>query len=244
MNVKLYVRATREYEIFNDIDFKWSDGVGNDFPRLSVRTRKELVTFGVPEEIKVDENGVIGGGQHLTPAQVHKLVEQRGDDVVFLDGRNAFESRTGRFRNAVIPNTTTTPDFVRELESGKFDHLKNRPVITYCTGGIRCEVLSVIMKNRGFTDVYQIKGGIVRYAEAYQDRGLWEGSLYVFDRRLKMNFGKKNRVLGTCDYCDGPTDSFFNCEILTCRIKILVCETCESKYETVRCVNCRDLVKV
>ena len=195
-NVKLYVRETREYTPFKDIDFKWSEGTGNDFPRLRVRVRDEIVTFGVPEEIKVTENGVLGGGTHLTPVQVNQLVEERGDDVVFFDGRNAFEARIGRFRNAIVPDTETTPDFVRELESGKYDHLKDRPVITYCTGGIRCEILSVIMKNRGFREVYQIQGGIVRYAEQYRDKGLWEGSLYVFDERLRVEYGKNDKILG------------------------------------------------
>jgi UPF0176 protein len=244
MNVKLYVRATREYEPFKDIDFKWSDGIGNDFPRLSVRVREEIVTFGVPDEIVVDENGIVGGGQHLTPAEVNALVEQHGDDVAFFDGRNAFESRIGRFKNAIVPDTVTTPDFVRELESGKFDHLKDKPVVTYCTGGIRCEILSVIMKNRGFKDVYQIQGGIVRYAEAYRDKGLWEGSLYVFDNRLKLEYGKEELLLGSCDYCSAPTNDFHNCEILTCRTRILVCSDCITTHEAVRCHGCRDLAEV
>ncbi len=244
MNVKLYVRSTREYEPFKDIDFKWSDGVGNDFPRLSVRVREEIVTFGVPDEIVVNENGIVGGGQHLTPAEVNALVEQRGDDVAFFDGRNAFESRIGRFKNAIVPDTVTTPDFVRELESGKFDHLKDKPVVTYCTGGIRCEILSVIMKNRGFKEVYQIQGGIVRYAEAYRDKGLWEGSLYVFDNRLKLEYGKEEQLLGSCDYCSAPTNDFHNCEILTCRTRILVCSDCMTAHAAVRCHGCRDLAEV
>lgn len=238
--VKLYVRETREYEVFKDIDFKWSKGHGNDFPRLRVKVRDEIVSFGVPDELKVSHDGVIGTGVHLTPLEVNKLVELRGDDVVFFDGRNEFESRIGRFKNAVIPDTKTTPDFVKELESGKYDYLKNRAVITYCTGGVRCEVLSLIMKNRGFQEVYQIKGGIVRYAEQYRDKGLWEGSLYVFDERLRIEYGKNNNVLGECDYCDEPTNDFFNCETLTCRKRILVCSPCVELSGVPSCQDCRD----
>ena len=238
MDVKLYVRETREFEAFKDIDFKWSEGIGNDFPRLSVRVRNEIVTFGVPDEIKVNENGIIGGGQHLSPREVNQLVEERGDDVVFFDGRNAFEARIGRFKNAIVPDTRTTPDFVRELESGKYDHLKDRPIVSYCTGGVRCEVLSAIMKNRGFTEVYQIKGGIVRYAEEYRDKGLWEGSLYVFDARLRMEFGKEEKILGQCDFCSAPTNDFYNCKNLSCRTRILVCSSCATDDEPT-CLNCR-----
>ena len=231
MDVKLYVRETREFGAFRDIDFKWSEGNGDDFPRLRVRVRDEIVTFGVPDEIKVDENGIIGGGTHLSPRAVNDLVEQRGDDVVFFDGRNAFEARIGRFKNAVVPDTRVTPDFVRELESGRYDHLKDKPVVTYCTGGIRCEVLSVIMKNRGFREVYQIEGGIVRYAEQYRDKGLWEGSLYVFDGRLRVEYGKEEKLLGSCDFCAQPTNDFFNCRVLSCRTRILVCSDCNGDEE-------------
>lgn len=238
MDVKLYVRETREFEAFKNIDFKWSEGLGDDFPRLSVRVRDEIVTFGVPDEINVDENGIIGGGTHLSPHEVNALVEERGDDVVFFDGRNAFEARIGRFKNAIVPDTRVTPDFVRELESGKYDHLKGKPIVTYCTGGIRCEVLSAIMKNRGFQEVYQIEGGIVRYAEQYRDKGLWEGSLYVFDARLKVEYGKEEKILGSCDFCAEPTNDFYNCQVLSCRTRILVCSNCSTDDEPL-CPNCR-----
>lgn len=237
--VKQYVRTMREYAPFHGIDFKWSDGAGDDFPRLRVRVRDEIVTFGVPDEIRVDANGIVGGGTHLTPRQVNELVEQRGDDVVFLDGRNAYEARIGRFRGAIVPDVATTPDFVRELESGRYDHIKDRPIVTYCTGGIRCEVLSMVMKNRGFREVYQIEGGIVRYAEQYRDKGLWEGSLYVFDGRIRLDYGRDPQLLGNCDYCGDATNDFHNCEPAECRTRILVCPQCLAANPQPRCTGCR-----
>ena len=237
--VKKYIRVMREYQAFADIDFKWSDGEGNDFPRLAVRVRDEIVTFGVPNEIVVNENGIVGGGQHLTPEQVNELVEDRGDDVVFFDGRNEFEARIGRFRNAVVPNISTTPDFVKELESGKYDHLKEKPIVTYCTGGIRCEVLSVIMKNRGFKEVYQIDGGIVRYGETFRNKGLWEGSLYVFDKRLKLEFADDYTVIGSCQSCGTSENHFYNCDVSTCRTRILLCDSCiEASGRSILCPDC------
>lgn len=237
--VKKYIRVMREYQAFADIDFKWSDGEGHDFPRLAVRVRDEIVTFGVPNEIVVNENGIVGGGQHLTPEQVNELVEDRGDDVVFFDGRNEFEARIGRFRNAVVPNISTTPDFVKELESGKYDHLKEKPIVTYCTGGIRCEVLSVIMKNRGFKEVYQIDGGIVRYGETFRNKGLWEGSLYVFDKRLKLEFADDYTVIGSCQSCGTSENHFYNCDVSTCRTRILLCDSCiEASGRSILCPDC------
>lgn len=233
--LKKYVRATKEFPGFGKIDFKWSEGTGEDFPRLSVKTRKELVAFASPDEIKVDKSGVTNGGKHLKPAEVNKLVEERGDEVVFFDGRNAFEAKIGKFKNAIVPETDTTHDFIRELESGKYDHLKDKPIVTYCTGGIRCEILSAAMINRGFQEVFQIQGGIVRYGETFKDKGLWEGSLYVFDERMTMDFSDETKVIGECEACSGPTKNFVNCANLGCKDLVLLCESCAEKPENLVC---------
>jgi UPF0176 protein len=235
--IKKYIRATKRYLPFKNIDFKWSEGTGSDFPRLSIKVRDELVAFGVPDEIVVDESGVRGGGVHLSPDEVDQMVQTRGDDVVFFDGRNEFETAIGRFKNAVVPGIKTTHDFINEIESGKYDDLKNRPVITYCTGGIRCEILTVVMKNRGFSEVYQIDGGIVRYGEQKRDEGLWEGSLYVFDERQSIVFSDRARVLGECETCGQPTDHYINCRNLECRALLLQCPLCA---EVVSASDCQE----
>jgi UPF0176 protein len=235
--LKKYVRATKSYPGFKRIDFKWSESSGNDFPRLRVRIRDELVAFGNPEELIVDENGVVGGGVHLRPEEVEMLVTERGNEVVFFDGRNAFEAKIGKFHNAVIPNVSTSRDFVKEIESGKYDHLKNSPIVTYCTGGIRCEVLSLVMKNRGFKEVYQIKGGIVRYGHKFGDSGLWEGSLYTFDARMKMDFTDNSKIIGECEKCLRPTKQFYNCAEVTCHELVLLCESCATDDVNKNCVR-------
>lgn len=239
INVKRYLRKTREFAGFTAMDVKWSmgtgidaDGFSMDFPRLSVKVREEIVSFGVPHEIAVDGNGVIGGGTKLTPDALDALVAERGDKVVFLDGRNAFEAEIGRFRNAIIPDVRTTNDFISELESGKYDHLKDKPVVTYCTGGIRCEVLTPLMKARGFSEVYQLDGGVVRYGEARGNSGLWEGSLYVFDQRTSIDFAPGAAILGTCVACADSTNGIMNCVDLSCREKLVVCVNCNNQQIT------------
>ena len=231
--MKTYVRKTKQYAPFADIDFKWSPGSGFDdsggsldFPRLSVKVRDEIVTFGAPEELRVDESGVVGGGARLKPGELHKLVSERGDDVVFFDGRNAFEAEIGRFRNAVVPDVETTRDFVAELDAGRYDHLKDKPVVTYCTGGIRCEVLSSLMRSRGFDEVYQLDGGIVRYGETFGNTGLWEGSLYVFDGREATTFGRDAAVIGQCGVCGDATERLVNCDDASCRRRTVLCAGC------------------
>jgi UPF0176 protein len=233
--VKKYLRRTREYAPFAELDAKWSEGTGNDFPRLRVRVRDELVSFGAPGELRVDERGVLGGGRKLSPTQLHDLVASRGDDVAFFDGRNAFEAAIGRFRDAVVPDVKSTREFVAQLDSGRFDHLKNRPVVTYCTGGIRCEVLSALMVQRGFGEVYQLEGGIARYGEAFGDRGLWEGSLYVFDNRVSVPFSPDAVEIGICHRCGGPTGAMHNCDVPGCREQLVTCAGCAADDEPVRC---------
>lgn len=239
--LKKYVRKTKDYPAFAGLDVKWSSGTGLDeegltldFPRLSVRVRDEIVSFGAPGELRVDESGVVGGGVHLSPGALHDLVAERGDDVVFFDGRNAFEAEIGRFRGAIVPDVETTHDFIAELDSGKYDHLKGKPVVTYCTGGIRCEVLSSLMTARGFGEVYQLDGGIVRYGESFGSTGLWEGSLYVFDGRESVPVGRDPKVIGRCTVCDTPTTRMVNCADDACRNRVVLCAGCGESVECAR----------
>lgn len=225
-SLRMYKSEMNKSVIFKGITYKWSDASNTPFPRLSIKVKPELVAFDKPDEITVDETGVVGGGIHLKPEKLHELVEEYGDDVVFFDGRNAYEAAVGKFKNAIVPDTRTTRDFVTELESGKYDDIKNKKVVTYCTGGIRCEALSVLMKNRGFEDVYQMDGGIVKYGEKYGDEGLWEGSLYIFDDRMNHNFSDNPAVIGECVHCLGKTSNYENCAEVSCNRLVLICENC------------------
>ena len=220
--VKKYIRKTRQYPAFKDIDFKWSEGSGDDFPRLSVRVRDELVSFGAPGELRVDKSGVLGGGTRLSPEALHELVAEK--PVTFFDGRNAFEAEIGRFRGAVVPDVDNTRDFVREIDSGAYDHLKDEPIVTYCTGGIRCEVLSSLLITRGFREVYQLDGGIARYGQEFADGGLWEGSLYVFDERKSIRFSDEASVIGHCYVCGDASSRIENCGDPSCRVQLVVCD--------------------
>lgn len=237
-NLRKYKSQMNASEIFRGITYKWSDGTGDDFPKLSVKVKPELVAFDAPDEIEVDENGVKNGGKHLKPSALHELVKEKGDDVVFFDGRNAYEAAVGRFKNAIVPNTKTTRDFVRELDNGSHDDIKDKPVVTYCTGGVRCEVLTALMKKRGFKEVYQMDGGIVKYGEKFGDDGLWEGNLYIFDNRMNQKFSEKAKDIGTCIHCNGKTSNFENCANVSCNRLVLMCEKCKKN------TYCEDCIKI
>lgn len=235
--VKRYLRRTKEYAPFRGLDVKWSEGTGldedglsTDFPKLSVKVRDEIVSFGAPDELRVTDRGVVGGGMRLSPDELNTLATVR-DDLVFLDGRNAFEAQIGRFEGAVVPDVSTTRDFVEVLDSGVYDHLKDTPIVTYCTGGVRCEVLSSLMVARGFSEVYQLDGGIVRYGERFGDDGLWNGSLYVFDKRGSVDFSDHTAVIGRCAECGAATKDMRNCVDPACRVQLVVC----AEHETATC---------
>jgi len=241
-DLKAYAKATKLYAPFKGITFKWSEGSRDHFPKLSVKVRDEIVSFKAGDELQVDQQGVVGGGVHLKPEEVHKLVEERGEDVVFFDGRNAYEAKVGKFKNAVVPDVRTSQDFITELDSDKYDDIKDKPVVTYCTGGVRCEILSSLMKNRGFKEVYQMDGGIVKYGEKYGDEGLWEGSLYVFDDRMGVNFSDKAKDIGVCVHCGEHTSNYENCANKTCNDLILICEQCKAAGKMTCSAACADIL--
>lgn len=238
-DLKTYIKETKQHAALKGMVFKWSAGGREDFPKLVVKVRDEIVTFGAPDEIKVDADGIVGGGTRLGPKQVHELLATRGDDVVFFDGRNAYEAAVGQFKGAIVPDVDHTRDFAKELDDPKYDRLKDKPIVTYCTGGVRCEVLSLLMKNRGFSEVYQLDGGIAKYGETYGDDGLWEGSLYVFDGRMGHKFSEQATDIGRCVHCKSTTSNYENCANKTCNRLMLVCNDCANEPYCSTCVEAR-----
>jgi len=240
-SLRAYKSAMNKTVVFKGITYKWSEGSANHFPRLSVKVRDEIVTFHAADEIVVNEKGIVNGGKHLKPEAVHKLLKERGDEVVFFDGRNKHEAKIGKFKNAVVPDVETSRDFIKEIEKPKYAKLKDKPIVTYCTGGIRCEILSALMKNRGFKEVYQIEGGIIKYGEKYGDNGEWEGKLHIFDNRMVMQFSDDAKDIGECIHCQGKTSNYVNCANKQCNKLVLVCQSCANDEYCDVCVVDRAL---
>lgn len=242
-DLKRYKREMNKSVVFKGIVYKWSDGTGEEFPKLKIKVKPELVALNAADEIIVSEKGIENGGKHLRPKDVHKLLKERGDEVVFFDGRNKYEAAIGKFKGAIVPDVDTSHDFAKELEDPKYEAIKDKPIVTYCTGGVRCEVISAMMKNRGFKEVYQIDGGIVKYGETYGDDGLWEGKLHIFDDRMQMQFSDKAKDIGACTHCDGPTSRYINCDNVACNRLVLVCRNCDKKSKCEKCISERLLTK-
>lgn len=224
-DLKEYVKEMNKHHLMKKITYKWSDGSRDHFPKLRVKVKDEIVAFGAPDEIIVDETGVTNGGVHLKPEEVNKLVAERGDEVIFYDGRNAYEAKIGKFKNAIVPPIKTSKEFITDIESGEISNYKDKPIVTYCTGGVRCEILSAMMKKRGYKEVYQVDGGITKYGEKFGSKGLWEGEMFVFDGRMKMAFDADTEQIGECEVCNAKTGNVVNSGDIRRHLHV-ICEDC------------------
>lgn len=218
-DVKTYVKQMNLTPEFKGIEYKWSDGAREDFPKLSIKVRKELVTLEPEADFDVFDKGT-----PLRPAAWRKYLEEHPDAIVF-DARNNYESEVGKFRNAITPDIKTFKDVKQELEKLP----KDQPVLTYCTGDIRCEYLSAYMKHKGFKDVYHLDGGIVKYGQQFGDDGLWEGKCYVFDKRMSVAFSDDAKDIGRCANCGLATSHQENCADRSCNLQFVVCEACAAE---------------
>lgn len=217
-DVKAYVKAMNLHPLFKKIQYKWSDGNGDDFPRLSIKVRPELVTLAPGEQFDV-----FNSSKALKPQEWHDYLQQH-PDVILLDARNDYESDIGAFKgkNTIKPKIKAFRDIKPELDKLP----KDKPILTYCTGDVRCEYLSAYMKHRGFDEVYHLDGGIVKYGQAFGDDGFWEGKCYVFDDRMSIGFSDKTQDIGECVHCGSKTSNYLNCADVSCNAQILVCNTC------------------
>lgn len=233
-SVKKYVREMNQHPMFKGIEFKWSQGKGNDFPRLSVKVRPELVTLAPEEKFDVFDKST-----GLRPKEWHEYIS-KNPDVTILDARNDYESDIGAFKgnNVVKPKIGAFKQIKEHLE----DLDKEEPVLTYCTGDIRCEYLSAYMKHKGFKEVYHLDGGIVKYGEEFGDDGHWEGKCFVFDNRLNVAFSDHSEDVGDCVYCENNTSRHINCSNVACNRLVLVCSNCDR--ETLCSMECKAAVLV
>lgn len=219
--VKAYVKAMNLHPLFKGIEYKWSDGSAEDFPRLSVKVRPELVTLAPDEKFDV-----FNSSKGLRPKAWHDYLQKHPEAIV-LDARNDYESDIGAFKgkNVVKPKIKSFRDIKPHLDKLP----KGQPVLTYCTGDVRCEYLSAYMKHKGFDEVYHLDGGIVKYGEQFGDEGEWEGKCYVFDKRMKLEFSDKSKDIGDCVHCGSKTSNHINCADMSCNQLVLVCGECSSK---------------
>lgn len=218
-----YMHAVHADPRFADMVFKADDATGHVFPSLSVKVKPELVTFRVDASV----DPTTRTAPHLSPEAFRAMMDN--PEVVILDGRTGYEFDLGHFRGAIRPDVAS----FREFPAWIHEHLqgaKDRPILTYCTGGIRCEKLTAYMLEEGFTNVFQLDGGIVSYGKDPRVKGaLWDGLCYVFDERIavEINHTDDRLITGRCHHCGTPTERYVNCANLDCHQQHLSCTACE-----------------
>ena len=218
-----YIAAMDKSKYFKDISFKKSVGAGNAFPKLSVKYRPEVVTTKIKG---LNPNQVTG--KYLSAEELQDWFEHKKEFYV-VDMRNDYEYISGYFENFIpsgIHNFYDLPDVLPKIA-----HLKNKTVVTVCTGGIRCEKASGFLVENGFADVYQLKDGIQTYMEKYPNQH-FKVKLYVFDGRMTVGFNTdlpEHEIVGTCMHCGVACDSYTNCEYDMCHYHYICCDNCRDK---------------
>lgn len=205
---------------FASMEFKEDDAEENPFKKLKIKYREEVVTLGV-DGISPED-----AGEHLTPEEWHEMAQN--EDAVILDARNNYEWEIGKFKNAITPDIDTFKELPEWLKQNK-EKLEGKKVMMYCTGGIRCEKSSALLKKEGL-EPYQLQGGIIKYGEVIPD-GLWEGSCFVFDerRKVQVNDDAHHSTISECRFCAAPADRHENCCNAECNKLILLCDDCKER---------------
>lgn len=230
--IEKYKSHLTSYEEFRDLWFKEDIVNENAFKKMHVRLKNEIVHGGLKE---VSLNN---GGKRLSPEGLLQLYQEKKDFVI-VDARNWYESRIGKFKNAITPPMKNFREWKKVVDEDLKDY-KNKTVITYCTGGIRCEKASGYMVENGFKDVYQLDGGIVNFIKKYPDT-FWEGGMFVFDERRVVNPNSKEELkyVAQCQFCAEPTSYYFNCHNMDCDKIIVSCRECEVENDNCCSDECR-----
>lgn len=215
-NVDAFLRDVSDLLDFPELPRKWSEAPEFPFRRFKVRVREEIATLGKPEVQPLAPRSAT----HLPPEEWHRLMQE--EDVVVLDTRNWYETRIGKFEGALEPQLNEFHEFSDYLQSAEIP--KDKKVLIYCTGGIRCEKAIVEMNNQGFEKVFQLDGGILAYLEKFPN-GKFEGECFVFDHRVAVDQElKPSQIYQLCPHCGQPADQPINC--LRCDTEALVCVQC------------------
>lgn len=220
-NAQAFARELLADPRFSDILVKTSAGTGNSFKKLSVKVRPEIV--GTQFDPKTVDPRV-KTGVRISPEELHAWYEDNKDFVI-VDMRNDYEFQSGHFENSVNPKLKHSRDLPQAVP--QFEHLKEKTVLTVCTGGVRCEKMSAYLLAQGFKDVYQLENGIHGYMEKYPGQN-YRGALYTFDERLTMDFGGEREVVGECRLCHAKTERYVNCANNACHLHFLACDACQA----------------
>jgi len=211
---------------------------GKSFFKLKILVRKKIVADGLDDR----SFDVTNTGVHVSAEQFNKLADDR--DTIIVDMRNHYESEVGHFRGAICPDVDTFREELQVIEDIMREQ-KNKKLLLYCTGGIRCEKASAWMKHLGFSNVFQLEGGIIKYAKEVQEQGIenkFIGKNFVFDERLGERITPD--VIAVCHQCGNACDDHTNCKNDGCHLLFIQCPDCAKKFNGCCSEECREIVSM
>ncbi|WP_129718159.1 rhodanese-related sulfurtransferase [Pedobacter sp. SYP-B3415] len=228
-----YMEAIHADSRFAHTEFKIDDVETPSFVKMHCRYKAEIVHSGLRDTSIIDPT--LRTGKHLEPADFMKMKDS--DDVVILDVRSNYEHNLGKFKNAVtldIENFRDFPEKINELAQ-----YKDKKILTYCTGGIKCEKASALLLHHGFNDVYQLHGGIIKYGKEAGGKD-FEGKCYVFDNRIAVDVNSVNpTVVSTCYNCGTISAKMINCANPECNEHITQCDACGEQLQGACSTSCQ-----
>ena len=229
-----FMKTLQKNQKFELIDFKIGKTTHHNFKKLIIKTRKEIVTLKLRKDVDLRNKA-----PYIEPKAMKQMLDN-GEDLILVDARNEYESRIGRFKNAITPPLQTFADWLKVVKQLK--KFKNKKIITYCTGGIRCEKASAYLREQGFSDVLQLHGGIIRYGQECGNAH-WEGKCFVFDTRGAIDIDPKNQLdpITQCELCNLPCDDYHNCALVTCDKRFICCGECLKVLQGCCSKQCRNI---
>lgn len=237
VDIDAYVVETKKIPGLSDMEWKISWADEQVFPKLRVVVRDEIVTLGIKKtgaDVSIENKA-----QYIEPAELKDLYE-KNEDFIIIDARNNYEAEVGKFKNAIIPpikNFRDFPEFVKSLQ--KF---KEKEVVTYCTGGVRCEKASAYLREQGFKKVRQLHGGIHEYGEQAGGKH-FEGEMFVFDKRLHVPVNVENpTVISRCLYCEKPITRYVDCAAYACPKLFICCSECQVENKGACSAACKSQI--
>ncbi|HEX8350194.1 MAG TPA: rhodanese-related sulfurtransferase [Hymenobacter sp.] len=217
-----YMRIVKADPRFAALEFKIDEVPAHTFQKLHVRVKPEIVHSSL-RHVRPHERT----GQHLSPQEFKALKDR--DDVVVVDVRSDYEYNVGRFKNALTLDIENFRDFPDRVE--RLQQFKDKKILTYCTGGVKCEKASAYLLEQGFENVYQLHGGIIKYGieEGGED---FDGKCYVFDNRVAVEVNRVNpTIISHCHHCATLSDRMVNCANPHCNAHLALCENCGQQLE-------------
>lgn len=232
-----FLKQLDEIEALKNVPIKYAiEDNGKSFYKLTIKVRPKIVADGLAD----DTFDVSNVGRHLSAVEFHELVDD--PETLVIDMRNHYESEIGHFKGAVCPEADTFREEIDQVVND-FGDQKDRKILLYCTGGIRCEKASAYLRHHGFKDVNQLYGGIIEYAQQIKQLNLeskFIGKNFVFDERLGESVN--GEVIAHCHQCGRKCDTHTNCANNLCHLLFIQCEDCAQKYDGCCTDDCKTVL--